>query len=191
MSAEIPKMLMRKHGLDPNKASFLSVGGMSSRMQSVVAGKVEVTMVDTFFTAIGKEQGLIEIASIAKEFPGLGYLYGLTTKKHLANAKMREAVKIFVRGGIEGSRYIVKNPDGAAEVTKKRTPTVEMSLIKQIIPALNSQNVWGPNGGIAPSVTEFSSMTYHKLGAIDREVKYNEIIEPSLVEEVIKEIGKM
>ena len=191
MSAEIPKMVMRKYGLDPRDATFLSVGGMSSRMQAVVAKKVEVTMVDTFFTAIGMQQGLIEVASIAKEFPGLGYLYSVATKKSVADPPLRKSLKIFVRGGIEGVRLIQKDPDKAAEIMKNRTPTVDMALIKQIIPSLNDQGVWGTNGGLGREVTEFSSKTYHSLGAISRPITYEEIVDRSLVDEVIKDLGMM
>ncbi|MCE2482629.1 MAG: ABC transporter substrate-binding protein [Alphaproteobacteria bacterium] len=190
MSAEIPKMVLRKHGLDADDAKILAVGGMSSRMQAVVAKKVDVTMVDTFFTEIGKQQGLIEIVSIAKEFPGLGYLYVVTSEKNLADPASRTALKTFVRGGIEGSRFIMKEPDRAAEVMKQRTPDVEMALIQSIIRGLNDQDVWGPDGGIDPAVTEFSAATYHKLGAIDRATGYGEVVDSSLVEEVIGEIGK-
>jgi len=190
MSAEIPKMVLRKHGLDVDDAKILAVGGMSSRMQAVVAKKVDVTMVDTFFTEIGKQQGLIEIVSIAKEFPGLGYLYVVTSEKNLADPASRTALKTFVRGGIEGSRFIMKEPDRAAEVMKQRTPDVEMALIQSIIRGLNDQDVWGPDGGIDPAVTEFSAATYHKLGAIDRATGYGEVVDSSLVEEVIGEIGK-
>jgi NitT/TauT family transport system substrate-binding protein len=191
MSAEIPKMLLRKHGLSADDAKILAVGGMSSRMQAVVAKKVDVTMVDTFYTEIGKQQGLIEIVAIAKEFPGLGYLYSVASEKSLKDPDMRKAIKIFVRGGIEGSRFIMKTPDQAADVMKKRTPDVDMGLIKKIIHALNDQDVWGPNGGIKQEVTEFSASTYHKLGAIDRATTYDEIVDNSLVNEVIGEIGKM
>ena len=191
MSSEIPKMVLRKHGLDADSAKILAVGGMSSRMQAVVAKKVDVTMVDTFFTEIGKQQGLIQIASIAKEFPGLGYLYIVTSEKNLKDPALRGALKTFVRGGIEGSRFIMKEPDKAAEVMKMRTPDVEMELIKSIIHGLNDQKVWGPDGGIDPAVTEFSAATYHKLGAIDRPTSYEEVVDASLVEEVIGEIGKM
>ena len=114
----------------------------------------------------------------------------MTSEKNLADPALRSALKTFVRGGIEGSRFIMKEPDRAAEVMKQRTPDVEMALIQSIIRGLNDQNVWGPDGGIDPAVTEFSAATYHELGAIDRATGYGEVVDSSLVEEVIGEIGK-
>ena len=49
MTMHIPQMLMLKAGVDTSQVKFLSVGGMAARLQSVAAGKVDATLVDTFF----------------------------------------------------------------------------------------------------------------------------------------------
>jgi len=191
MTVEIPKMLLRKNGLDPTKPQYLPVGGMSARMQAVVAKKVDVTMVDTFFAALGKKQGLVTVASIAKEFPNLGYGYAVATTQGLADPKMKKALTIFTRGGIEGVRLIAKDPDKAAAIMKKRLPDVDLDLIKEVLVELNATKVWGINGGIERQITEFSTKTFFDLGAISGAPPYDTIVDTSIVDAVIKEIGRM
>ncbi len=191
MTVEIPKMLLRKNGLDATKPQYLPVGGMSARMQAVVAKKVDVTMVDTFFAALAKKQGLVTVASIAKEFPNLGYGYAVATMQSLADPKMKKALTIFTRGGIEGVRLIAKDPDKAAAIMKKRLPDVDLDLIKEVLVELNATKVWGINGGIERQITEFSTKTFFDLGAISGAPPYETIVDTSIVDAVIKEIGRM
>lgn len=192
MTQHIPQMVMRKHGLDASKNEFVPIGGMSARAQAVIAGKVDASMVDTFFAAAAERQGGVKtIASIATEFPGLGYVNVATDVAKLANPKTRKALEILVRGGIEGSRFVQKEPAQAIEVMKKRMPAADASLIAEIIPKLNAQKVWGVNGGIERETVEFTAKTYNELAVLPSKPTYEQLVEPSLVEAVLKEIGRM
>src|SRR5438552_7011037 len=78
MTMHIPQMLMLKAGVDTSQVKFLSVGGMAARLQSVAAGKVDATLVDTFFATKAERSGVAHtVSSIAKEFPGLGYVFAV------------------------------------------------------------------------------------------------------------------
>ena len=149
MSAEIPKMVLRKHGFSADAAKILAVGGMSSRMQE---GRSSPWSTDVFYREIGKQQGLVrdrrDCQRISRTW---GYLYAVTSEKNLKDADMRKAIKILRsrRHSKDRASTIMKNPDQAAEVMKKRTPDVDMGLIKNIIHALNDQDVWGANARIS------------------------------------------
>lgn len=192
MTQHIPSMVMKKHGLDTSKTDFVPIGGMNARVQAVIAGKVDASMVDTFFATAAERQGGVKtIVSIAEEFPGLGYVMIATNAAQLSDPKMRQALSIFVRGGIEGSRFIVKEPAQAVELMRKRLPSADAALINEIIPKLNAQKVWGINGGIERDKIEFTATTYNDLAILPSKPSYEQLVDPSLVEAAIKEIGRI
>lgn len=192
MPAEYPKMIWEKHGVKYDKVSIISVGGMGARLQAVIAGKADATLVDTFSAVVGETQGKTRIlVNMADEFPGLSHLSMVALKKSLNDPQKRAALRLFVWGGIEGARYIQKDPDGAADVLKKRTPTIDIEITRKVLRALNAGNHWGINGGLEPEITKVSGEAYAKRGMIPQAMKYEEVVDPSLVDEVLKEIGKL
>jgi ABC-type nitrate/sulfonate/bicarbonate transport system substrate-binding protein len=191
---EIPRLVMKKHGVDPNSASFASIGGHDARMQAVVAGKVDVALVGLLYTAKATREfkNVRVLTTIRDEFPGLAYVYLVVNEKDLVNPEKRKAFETYVRlAVVEGSRFIMKNPDKAAEIMHGRTPDLKLDLIKEVVQALNRLNVWGVNGGLEPEVTEFTAKLAHDLGSIKRAVSVSEVIDQSIVEKLIGEMGKM
>lgn len=191
MTSHIPQMLMRRAGVDASQVKFLSVGGMSARLQSVAAGKVDATLVDTFFATKAESAGVAHIvSSIAREFPGLGYVFAISRETTLADPAGRAALTLFAKGTIAGARFIRKDPGAAAALLKKRLPDEELALIRKTLEKLNEQNVWGLNGGLEREVFEFSSKTFADLGMVKRAVPYEEMVDPSVVAAVLRELGR-
>ena len=191
MTMHIPQMLMLKAGVDTSQVKFLSVGGMAARLQSVAAGKVDATLVDTFFATKAERSGVAHtVSSIAKEFPGLGYVFAVARENTLADPAGRAALAVFAKGTIDGARFIRKDPAGAAAVLKKRLPDEDLDLIRATLEKLNTLGVWGVNGGLEREVIEFSSKTFAELGMIKRRVTYEELVDPSIVTGVIGELGR-
>ena len=191
LTTEIPRMLLQKHGIDVGKTSFFSVGGHEARLQAVVGGKADAALVSLLYAAHGQRMARLNIvADVAREFPGLGYTYLVVNEKDLASPEMRRAFEIYVRAAvIEGSRFIVKNPDRAAEIMHKRTPNVEPDLIKDVVRSLVKAKVWGVNGGIDPEVTAFTAKLAVTLKSAPREIKAEELLDRSIVERAIAELG--
>lgn len=193
LTTELPRMLLQKHGIDVGRTSFFSVGGHEARLQAVVAGKADAALVSLLYAAHGQRMAKLNIvADVAREFPGLGYSYLVVNERDLANPDTRRAFETYVRAAvIEGSRFIVKNPDRAAEIMHKRTPSVDLDLIKDVVRALVKAKVWGVNGGIDPEVTTFTARLAVTLKAAPREVKADELLDRSLVERVLAEVGTL
>jgi hypothetical protein len=75
LTTEIPKLMMKKLGINTDKVKFIQVGGHSARLQALEVGKVQGTMVNTLTMTIGQKNGQIKVlANVAKEFPQLGYV---------------------------------------------------------------------------------------------------------------------
>jgi NitT/TauT family transport system substrate-binding protein len=189
----IPEMLFEKHGLDPKKARFISVGGHDARLKAVVADKTDATIVSTMFAAMGPTLGGVHtLASIAKEFPGMGYSYLVATETTLGDPQKRRALEAYVQAGvIEGSRFIVQNPDEAAAIMKTKTPDVDLALLRTVIRDLNTSRVWGVNGGLEPEVTAFTLDLARRAGGSKGPLPVSSVIDPSIVDAILARIGKM
>jgi NitT/TauT family transport system substrate-binding protein len=190
LTTEIPKMVLRKNGIDPKSVSFQQVGSHAARLQAVISGRVKATMINTLYTTIGHRAGDINIITpVAMEFPGLGYTYLAVREEDLSDAKMRKALKGFVHGTIEGSRFIMDHPEQAADVMHKILPDVEKDLLLEVIKRLNATHVWGVNGGVKPEITEFTVNVQMEMGGLKQKLTADQVLDRSLVEEVIAEIG--
>lgn len=189
---EIPRMVMKKDGVDPARASFLSIGGHEARMQAVLANKVDVALVGMLYAAkaLRESRNVHVLTSIRHEFPGLGYVYLMVNEKDLANPEKRKVFETYVKlAVIEGSRFIVKNPDKATDIMRGRTPDLPRDLIQEVVAALDKLGVWGVNGGLEAEVTEFTAKLAHELGSIKRQLAVAEVIDRLIVEKVLAESG--
>ena len=190
ITTEIPKMVFRKHGVDPSGIQFIQIGSHAARLQAIIAGRVQASMVNTLTATQGKLAGEVDIiATVAKDFPGLGYTYVAARDEDLADPKVRKNLKSFVKGSILGARFIQDNPDKAAEIMAKLLKDVDVKLIETVFRQLNEDGVWGLDGGIEPSITEFSIKVQKEMGDLKEDLSVTQVIDRSLVEEVLKEIG--
>lgn len=193
LTTHIPRMVMKKHNVDPSRASFVSIGGHDARMQAVVAGKVDVAIVGMLYASRAREFPNVAIlTSISEEFPSMGYVYLVAGEKELANPQKRRAIETYVKLGIiEASRFIVKNPDRAAEIMQGRTPDLKLDLIKDVVRALTRAGVWGVNGGLEPEVTDYTLKLAHEMGSIKRALAGHEVIDRTIVDKLLGELGRM
>jgi ABC-type nitrate/sulfonate/bicarbonate transport system substrate-binding protein len=193
LTTELPKMLLQKHHLDTSRAVFFSVGGHEARLQAVVGGKADAALVGILYAGHGKRLAKLNVvANLAQEFPGLGYSYLVVNEKDLANPQKRRAFETYVRAAVvEASRFIMKEPDRAAEVLHKRMPDVQLDLMKEVVHALNEAKVWGVNGGIDPEVTNFTAPLAATLKSASREIKAQELLDRSIVDRILAELGRV
>jgi NitT/TauT family transport system substrate-binding protein len=193
LTTELPKMVLQKHAVDSSRATFFSVGGHDARLQAVIGGKADAALVGLLYANHGQRLSKINVvANLAKEFPGLGYSYLVVKEKDLEDATKRRAYETYVRSAvIEASRFIMKEPDRAAEILHKRTPDLELGLIKETVRALNELKVWGHNGGIEPEITEFTAPLAVALKSSSRGVTSKELLDRSIVEKILAELGTM
>ena len=190
MTTEIPRMILKKHGLDANSVKFVQIGGHPARLQAVAGGKADATMINTLTALKGVRDGSVVIAqSIAKEFPNLGYGFVVVKAADLKDPAKRAAYMILVEGSILGARRVMKEPALAVEILHKRLPDMDRGLIEEVVKELNATNVWGVDGGLQPDVVTFTSDVSLSLNMVKRPIKPEEVYDPSLVNEVLKKVG--
>lgn len=193
LTTELPRMLLQKHNIDASKAVFFSVGGHEARLQAVIGGKADAALVGQLYATHGASLAKINVvADLAKEFPNLGYIYLVAQDKDLADPDKRKALEIYTQVAvIEASRFIMKNPDRASEIMHKRTPDVDLGLIKEVVGRLNRANVWGINGGIDLEMAKFTAELATTMQTVPRLMQPAEFLDSSIVEKLLKQTGTM
>lgn len=105
---QLPRLVMRKHGVDESTARFVQVGGHSARLQAVIGGRADATLVNSVTALKGVQDGKVTILTrLSQEFPGLGYVWNVVRSDALAKPELAAAFQTMTDGGIRGSRYIM------------------------------------------------------------------------------------
>ena len=187
MLNHMASMILKKHGLN-SKITHVSIGGHADRLAAVIAGKVDYSMVNTL-TATKAGDHINLITPVTKELGKLGYNYLVIKGKDLDDPAKREALSKFMKGSIMGARYTIEHPDEAAAAMHKRTPDISLDLIKKVVRQLSAYGVWGVNGGIPIEITDFTAATYLEYGVIKKAISREQILDASIIEPIIKELG--
>lgn len=191
MTQALPRMAMKKNGVDGSAAQYLSVGGLAARYQAIAAGTVDASLLDIALALRGEREGRAKIVSaIHDDFPNMGYVFFPMRTSALSDPKQREAMEIFIREGIRGVRFIMENPQAAAEVMEKRLKTNDVAGMTEILKKVTALGVWGVNGGIDREVIEFSHKVYRESGDVTADVPYEKLVDTSLVDASLKVLGK-
>jgi ABC-type nitrate/sulfonate/bicarbonate transport system substrate-binding protein len=192
MTETLPKLVMRKHGIDDSQAQRVSVsGGHAARYQAIAAGTVDATLLDTITTMKGLKDGKISlITSIKDDFPQMGYVYLTTRTSELSDPDKRKAIDIFIREGIRGARFIVDKPEEAAAILEKRMKTGDIGLVTDTLREINKLDVWGINGGLEPSIYDFTNKTLQDMKVTTVSTPYDKIVNTGPVDAALAALGK-
>ena len=191
MTSEIPKMILMKNKVDITNEKFLATQGFhAARLQAVAAGKADASMVSTLVAKQGIAAGSVNIvAAVHDDFPLMGYAFLITTDTDLADPAKRKALKLFLKGSILGARFIVDHTDEASQILIAGRPDLPPDLVKSVMADLVKMKVYGVNGGIDRDVIDYNVKLSVDLKMLASPVKYEEVADRSLVDEILKEIG--
>jgi NitT/TauT family transport system substrate-binding protein len=188
---QLPRILMRKHHIDPSTSRFIQVGGHPARLQAVLVGRADATLVNTVTALDSIESGKVKVvAKIANEFPMLGYVWNVARVSTLNDPKKAAAIQALTTAGIKGSRFIMQYPDEAAVILNERVPTLDLELCKRVIKDLNRDKVWGVDGGLDPKITDFTAKTGTELGILKTEVPASKIANEQFVDVAEKDLAQ-
>ena len=187
---QLPRLIMRKHGIDESSTRFVQVGGHAARLQAVVGGRADATLVNTVTTLKGVQDGKVTILTkLSAEFPGLGYIWNVVRTDSLNKPELAAAFQIMTDIGIKGSRYIMENPDEAAAALHERLPDLDLAFLKAVVRDLNSEDLWGMNGGLDPAVADFTADLNMRLGNLPVAPPAKDVLDARFVDAALKQLG--
>jgi NitT/TauT family transport system substrate-binding protein len=187
---QLPRLIMRKYDLDPTTTRFVQVGGHSARLQAVVGGRADATIINTITALKGVQEGKVTVLTrISQEFPGLGYVWNVVRADSVDNPQLAGAYQVLTDAGIRASRFIMENPDEAAAIMHARVPDLDQAFLKAVIRDLNGEALWGVDGGLDPTIEGFTADLGVKLGTVPVAVPPGDVLEQRFVEAAIKKLG--
>src|SRR5262249_25796623 len=187
---QLPRLIMRKHGIDETTARFVQVGGHAARLQAVIGGRADAALVDTATALKGVTDGQgTAVARLSPQFPGLGYVWNLVRTEALAKSELAAAFQTMTDIGIRGSRFIMANPDEAAAILHERLGDLDLAFLTAVVRDLNGENVWGMNGGVAPAIEDFPAAHNMKPGNLPVAAPAKDVLEPRFVDRALEELG--
>ena len=187
---QLPRLIMRKHGIDELTARFVQVGGHAARLQAVIGGRADATLINTVTALKGVQDGKVAVLTkLSSEFPGLGYVWNVVRTEALNKPELAAAFQTMTDIGIRGSRYVMENPDEAAAALHERLPDLDLTFLKAVVRDLNSEKLWGVNGGLDPAIEEFTAELNMKLGNLPVAPAAKDVLEPRFVDAALKKLG--
>jgi NitT/TauT family transport system substrate-binding protein len=187
---QLPRLIMRKHGIDEATTKFVQVGGHAARLQAVIGGRADATLVNTVTALKGVQDGKVTIVTrLSSEFPGLGYIWNIARTESLQKPELAAAFQTMTDIGIRGSRFIMEHPDDAAAALHERLPELDLSFLQAVVRDLNSEKLWGVDGGLDPAIEEFTAELNMKLGNLPVAPKPAEVLNSRFVDAALKKLG--
>jgi NitT/TauT family transport system substrate-binding protein len=187
---QLPRLIMRTHGIDEHTTRFVQVGGHAARLQAVIGGRADATVVNTVTALKGVRDGKVTIITrLSQEFPGLGYVWNVVRLDSLDDPRLAPAYQMLTDAGIRGSRYVMEHPDEAAEILHERLPELDLAFLKAVVHDLDGENLWGVDGGIDPKVEQDTAGLNMTLGNLPRAIPAADVLDQRFVAVALKALG--
>src|SRR5215470_898000 len=188
---QLPRLIMRKYGIDETTARFVQVGGHAARLQAVYGGRADATLINTVTALKGVQDGRVTVLTrISQEFPGLGYVWNVVRADSIDHPQLAAAYQVLTEAGIRAARFIMENPDEAAETMHARVPDLDLGFLKAVVRDLNGEKLWGVDGGIDPSIEEYTADLNMKLGNLPVALPAQDVLDQRFVAAAIRKLGQ-
>jgi ABC-type nitrate/sulfonate/bicarbonate transport system substrate-binding protein len=178
------RMTLRQFGFDPDKdVKFLAIGDEKVMFDAFKAGRADVVVLAPPFSVQLKREGFPILAQTAQHvtipFSGLG-----TTIDRIQ--KNRAQIKRVLKAEIEAMRFIQTNAAGTTEVIRKRF-NMDERLARESYDVV--VGAFSPDGRVPLEGVDILLQIEKDQKLIPATVTPQMVVEPSLVEEALTELG--
>lgn len=181
--------VLRAAKIDKKEVSFVSI--LSEDVPPLVAGQIDTAMlhVEQEMVALSKAPTLRAVARLWELQPKNLYNVMVVTEKTLATK--RPALKAYVKGHIAATRLLYTDPDKVLPIIVKYTG-LPKDVLAKALDFMVKACIWDANDGMSTARVDFTGGLMEKVGNIEagKVPKYEELVDLSLVQEAIKELGE-
>jgi len=181
--------VLRAAKLDPKEVHFVSIA--TEDVPALVAGQVDTAMlhVEQEIIAQQKIPALHAIARMWEIQPD--NLYNVMAVQDKALKDKRAALKAYVKGHIEATRLIYTDRAKVMPIILKYTK-LPPDVAGKALDFMIEKCIWDPGTGLGPKRVNFTAELMTKVGNIPegKTPKYEDLVDLSLANEAIKELGE-
>ena len=187
ISYHIPRIVIERSGLDPEKFKYVAVGSPADRFKALIAGKVDSTVVtNTEVAKLGAYPDIIDLVNVPKVVPEIPYEFGMAKDDYIQ--KNADTLYKLAKAIIESNRWIATNKAGTVEVAKKILPDESVETLTKTY-ELADPRLWGVNGDISEASYDFTVAFLKKVGYLETPVPYKQFFDRRFVDRAVKELG--
>jgi len=188
ISYHIPRIVLERSGIDPEKLKYVAVGSPADRFKALIAGKVDATIVtNTEAAKLGSYPEIIALVNVAKIIPEIPYEFGMAKEEYLQ--KNADTVQKLTKAIIEANRWIATNKAGAVEVARKILPEEPADVLTRAY-EMADPRLWGVNGDLTEASYNFTVEFLKKVGYLETPVPYKQFFDRRFVDQALKDLGK-
>lgn len=187
ISYHIPRIVIERSGLDPEKFKYVAVGSPADRFKALIAGKVDSTVVtNTEVAKLASYPDIIDLVNVPKVVPEIPYEFGMAKDDYIQ--KNQDTLYKLAKAIIESNRWIATNKAGTVEVGKKILPDESVDVLTKTY-ELADPRLWGVNGDITEASYDFTVAFLKKVGYLETPVPYKQFFDRRFVDRAVKELG--
>jgi NitT/TauT family transport system substrate-binding protein len=189
ISYHIPRIVLERSGVDPEKLKYIAVGSPADRFKALVAGKIDACVVTHVEAAkLEKYPDVISLVVVPKVVPEIPYQFAVSREDYIE--KNPETLFKLARALLEANRWMAANKAGtveiAAKVIKGESPEVLGRAYDMTDPRL-----WGVNAEITEAAYKFTVDFLLKVGYMTEAVPYGKFFDRRFVDRALGEMGRM
>ena len=188
-SYHIPRMVLARNGIDPDKAKYIALGSPADRFKALLAGKIDATVVRTIEAAkLAQYPEIVSLVQVAKVLPEIPDNFFMAKEEYIA--KNPETMYKLTRAFLEANRWMAANKAGmiemAARVLKDETPEVLSKAYDLMDPRL-----WGVNGDITEGMYKYTVDFLVQVGYLKEPVRFDQFFDRRFLDRALAELGRM
>lgn len=189
LAQTLPEVALKLHNLDPNKVTWVSVGGSSARAQALVAGKIDAALVHALQAnqLIQKNPQFHIVSNLAQQVPH--YQFGCYVAREDTIQQKPEALAAFVKGMIQGKRLMLSNKELTLKDYYTYYPNIDHSIVSQTYDFLVPLQSGGLNGGMSKTNFDFTVKTLVQTGALKKPLAFNDAYDMTFVNQALQQLG--
>jgi NitT/TauT family transport system substrate-binding protein len=188
ISYHIPRIVLERSGVDPEKMKYVAVGSPADRFKALVAGKIDATVVTSTEAAkLANYPEIIDLVTVPKVVPEIPYEFGMARVEYMQ--KNPDTIYKLARALIEANRWIVANKAGTIEVGAKIIKGESADVLSKAYDMTEKQ-LWGVNGDLSKKSYKFTVDFLTKVGYLEKPLSYEEFFDRRFVDRAVKELGR-
>jgi len=188
ISYHIPRIVLERSGIDPEKLKYVAVGSPADRFKALVAGKIDATVVtNTEAAKLAQYPEILDLVNVPKVVPEIPYEFGMATEDYIQ--KNSETIYKLTKAIIESNRWIAANKAGTVEIAKKILPDESTEVLGKAYDMADPR-LWGVNGDITEASYKYTADFLLKVGYMETPVPYDKFFDRRFVDRVLKELGR-
>ncbi len=172
-SQVIPRRMIQLAGGDPSRVQWVALGNSAARIQALLAGTVDATILTSSFVPRLVATGDVVVLDVAANaLPNLIYAWEVATTATRDNR--RAALRRFVAATADAVRWAEENPADAVAISQALLPEMPPDQVNASIRSYLNRGFWS-DGKLSPSAFAFTTRTFLDAGVIRAEPRYSDV----------------